>query len=722
MALKITAVFLVLLLFYHFSMPSGAANQSGIDPEAMPRPSETPVPMSSTSPQPQEVQEGSAIPSPTPETTPAQELPAEPPSPSETPLEENAPVEEAAPPRVTAVLIEGNSAVSTEDILKVLYVKVGDPYLEPKLNRDIRAIYETGCFTDVRIDSAPHAGGVKVTFRVIENPVVTEIQISGNSIVDTETLKNLLGTKTGKILNKTVLSDDISAINSYYNDNLGYVMKTSHVVGIDFSPEGKLSLTIQDGVEVKDVKIEGSSLYSDAVLRRMVRVKAGDLFNKKAMQTDYDTLNKYYEENDYVLNTIRGNIDDDGVVTVQIVEASVEDIRVEGNTKTRTYVIMRNLRTRVGQVIRKKKIKRDMERLNNLGYFETVNMDVEPGSSPGKVVLAWKVKEQKTGLATLGLGYSGGGAGALQPGLTGAISYSEKNLGGKGQTASAQWQRGVNIDSLSLSFYDPAINKLQDSLGFSFYNSAFQELRQPVYGLPNLQYAYYNDKRAGGSVTYGKLLTDDLRLFLTVKHEELRIEQSADSQYQVTGVTNGTQTVNSSALAAIFDTRDDVFNPYEGNYLNASVELAGGLLKGDFDYTKSILEWRKYFPLRHEKTLAFRAWGGNISGSAPITENFYVGGTDTLRGYPDNSFYGTSMVVLNLEFRFPIADIKMLKGAVFVDAGNAWMPGQKDITLKKDVGVGLRIVFPTLGLGVIRVDYAYGEQDKRFSIGIGQTF
>jgi outer membrane protein insertion porin family len=199
---------------------------------------------------------------------------------------------------------------------------------------------------------------------------------------------------------------------------------------------------------------------------------------------------------------------------------------------------MRNLRTRVGQVIRKKKIKRDMERLNNLGYFETVNVDVEPGSAPGKVVLAWKVKEQKTGLATLGFGYSGGGGGPMQPGLTGAVSYSEKNLGGRGQTASAQWQRGVNIDSLSLSFYDPAINRLQDSLGFSFYNSAFQELRQPVYGVQPLQYAYYNDRRAGGSVTYGKLLNDDLRLFLTLKHEEITIEQSADSSYPVSGVTN----------------------------------------------------------------------------------------------------------------------------------------------------------------------------------------
>lgn len=714
--LKVLIIFFTLFCLYQFSAPSRASNQA--EGPVQPSGSPSPVP----SPLPQGTQENLPLAAPSPPAPAESESPAVSPLPAETPQEQSAPPEEVAVPRVTAVLVEGNSAVSADEILKVLYVKVGDPYLEPKLNRDIRAIYETGNFTDVRVSSAPYAGGVRVTFRVIENPVVTEIIISGNRIIDTETLKNLLGTKVGKILNKTVLGDDLSAINNYYSENLGYVMKISHVTGIDFSPEGKLSLTIQDGVEVKEVRIEGSSLYADSVLRPMVKVKPGDLFNRKAMQGDYDTLNQYYEEHDYVLNTIRGNIDDDGVVTIQIVEAVVEDVRVEGNTKTKTYVVIRNLRTRVGQVIRKKKIKRDMERLNNLGYFETVNVDVEPGSAPGKVVLAWKVKEQKTGLATLGFGYSGGGGGPMQAGLTGAVSYSEKNLGGRGQTASAQWQRGVNIDTLSLSFYDPAINKLQDSLGFSFYNSTFQELRQPVYGVQPLQYAYYNDKRAGGSITYGKLLNDDLRLFLTLKHEEITIEQSADSSFPVTGVTNGMRAVNSMALAAIYDTRDDVFNPYEGGYLNASVELAGGLLKGDFNYTKSILEWRKYFPLRHDKTIAFRAWGGNISGSAPITENFYVGGTDTIRGYQDNSFYGTSMLVFNLEFRFPIANIKMLKGAIFADAGNAWVPGQADMTLKKDVGAGLRIVFPTLGLGVIRVDYALGEQDKRFSIGIGQTF
>ena len=112
-----------------------------------------------------------------------------------------------------------------------------------------------------------------------------------------------------------------------------------------------------------------------------------------------------------------------------------------------------------------------------------------------------------------------------------------------------------------------------------------------------------------------------------------------------------------------------------------------------------------------------------MTGDAPITEYFYAGGPDTLRGYQQNQFFGTRFLVANAEYRFPIGNIKFLRGAVFADAGNAWSPG--DIYEDKiflDAGVGLRITFPALGLGVIRLDYAFGQDGGRTQIGIGQSF
>jgi len=116
-----------------------------------------------------------------------------------------------------------------------------------------------------------------------------------------------------------------------------------------------------------------------------------------------------------------------------------------------------------------------------------------------------------------------------------------------------------------------------------------------------------------------------------------------------------------------------------------------------------------------------RGWGGIANGRLPVTEIFFVGGADTLRGYVENSFIGSRFVVFNAEYRFPIAKLKLLNGAVFTDAGGAWFSGQP-VRIFKDIGVGLRIVFPSLGLGVIRIDYAIGERGGRSTIGLGQTF
>jgi outer membrane protein insertion porin family len=179
--------------------------------------------------------------------------------------------------------------------------------------------------------------------------------------------------------------------------------------------------------------------------------------------------------------------------------------------------------------------------------------------------------------------------------------------------------------------------------------------------------------------------------------------------------------LNSVGFSALYDTRDDIFNPHVGTFANGSVNVAG--FGGDFNFEKYTIEGRYYLPLGENHTLAMRAWGGVVTGDAPITEFFYAGGPDTLRGYQQNEFFGTRFLVANLEYRFPIGNIKFLRGAVFADAGNAWSPGDiNDDKIFLDAGLGLRITFPALGLGVIRLDYAFGEDGGRTQIGIGQSF
>jgi outer membrane protein insertion porin family len=627
---------------------------------------------------------------------------------------------EEVAPRITAVSVEGNNAITTDDVLKVMSTKIGDPVVESKIQRDIQAIFDMGYFTDVRVDTRYFIGGVKIIFNVLENPVVKEIEFKGNKIVPTTKLVGMMETKVGKVLNTKELYGDLGVVNQYYDEDLGYLLKPTHVKDLQWTEDGRLVISLQEGMTIKVIEITGNSIFPKEKISKFITLKQGDLFNQKTLRKDTDKIAKFYEKNDYILDTIRPNIDPEkGLVSVRIIEATCESIKIEGNKRTKDYVVLRNVSTKVGSVLKKKRLQKDMERLNNLGYFSSVNIDPEAGSEQGKVVLVVKVKEQKTGLATIGVGYTGGGSGAIRTGVTGALSLSEKNLGGRGIGGSIQWQRGVNIDSLSASLFNPAINDNRDSIGFTIYRYQMTEVQQPVSGAQPVVYALYNDNRSGASLTYGHPLNDNLSLFLTLKTENISLSQAADSQYTPVGLFSGTS--NSVILAGLYDTRDDLFNPRTGNYVSGSYQNAGGILGGDNQFNKAQLEMRHYIPVMKNKTIALRLWGGVLDGSSPSTDYFYVGGADTIRGYQENSFYGSRMIVMNAEFRFPIAKLKILNGAIFADAGNAWFPGGPS-QLWTDAGVGIRLVFPTLGLGVIRIDYAFGQNGSRSTIGIGQTF
>ena len=641
------------------------------------------------------------------------------PAPAGAPAPTAAPAEQQAP-RVVSIEIEGNKRVPTEEVLQVVSTRIGDPLLEPRIRRDMQAIFDIGYFTDVRLDTRYAPGGVRLVYRVLENPEVQSIEITGNEVVPTEKITSLMETKVGQILNTRTLHADVQNINKYYNDDLGYLLTPTHIAELDFT-DGKLRLKITDGMAVKTVDVQGVTVFPLDQVRALVKTAPGQLFNRNTLKEDSARISELYEKNDYILDTIRPSLDPEtGSVVLTVVEAQLEEIKVEGNTRTKTETITRNVRTRPGEVLQRKKLQRDLERLNNLGYFKKVEPEIEPGSQAGKVVLVLKVEEQKTGLASIGVGYAGGGSGAVRPGITGTLSYSDRNLWGEGKSASINLQQGANIGTYGISYYDPAINTAQDSIGVSLYYSKVDGLQQAVVGASSGTYALYQQKVYGGTLSYGHPFTDDLRGFVNLRRETIDISMDPKSSYVPIGMGKGD--LNSVGLAAIFDTRDDVFNPHVGTYGNGSLAFAGNWLGGNYDYTKVLVEGRHYIPLSERSTIALRGMYGAVGLGAPASEYFYAGGTDTLRGYRDNSFFGTRLVLLNAEYRFPIANIKMLSGAVFADAGNAWFPKYTSSKLFSDAGVGLRIVFPTLGLGVIRIDYAFGQNGSRSSIGIGQSF
>jgi outer membrane protein assembly factor BamA len=170
-----------------------------------------------------------------------------------TPVPATAPAPPTAnAPRVVDVSVTGNTHVPSDKILAVVKTKVGEPFDPQLVTGDLRAINDLGFFADQappEIKQRPD--GVSVTFRVVENPVVTSIRFQGNRTVSVDTLTALMDTSTGNVFNLKTYQEDVLKINSYY-DKIGYGGQVpSHVTDVNIDTAGVLTLTIQEGLTVR---------------------------------------------------------------------------------------------------------------------------------------------------------------------------------------------------------------------------------------------------------------------------------------------------------------------------------------------------------------------------------------------------------------------------------------------------------------------------------------
>jgi outer membrane protein assembly factor BamA len=401
-----------------------------------------------------------------------------------------------APP-VVSVTVTGNAHVPTDRILSVVKTKVGDPFDPAVVQDDLKAISDLGFFAD----QAPpivkqRPDGIAITFRVIENPVITSIQFTGNAHVPNDTLLALMDTATGQVFNANTFRQDVLKINSYY-DKIGYGGQVStHVADLDVSAKtGVLTLKVVEGLTVRNVKITGDPVLPPNLILATIATKPGSPYSQDASDKDFERLKELYKKFDIQIGDFESGIDPTSVdqkagtadVTYNISVARVGAVEIKGNSKTQDQVIRRELRLKPGAILTESALRRDYERLNNLGFFEKVDFVANPGPDPKKPALltvAWEVKEQRTGTAQIGAGYSGGLTGT---GLTGTLSYSENNINGTGNSGAIRFEKGSQISSAQISFTIPYFGKSEATQKYSVSATIFTNATTnyyPVYAVP----------------------------------------------------------------------------------------------------------------------------------------------------------------------------------------------------------------------------------------------
>jgi outer membrane protein assembly factor BamA len=432
----------------------------------------------------------------------------------------------AAPaPLVVSVDVSGNAHVPSDRILSVVRTKVGEPFDEKLVREDIGAIFDLGYFADqVPPLIRQRPDGIAVTYRVVENPVIKNITFTGNDHVSSDTLMALMDTSTGQVLNTNTLHQDVLKINSYY-DKVGYGGQLpSHVTNLNIGKDGSLSLSIREGLTVAKIVIAGEPVLPPNLIMKTLVTKEGQPYSEDTRDKDFEALKKLYEQYDLSIGDFEAGIDPSSVnldkgtanVLYNIHVAVVGAVQITGNSKTKDEVVRRQLRLRPGMIITQGLLHRDYDRLNNLGFFEKVELNAKPGPDPKKpweTTLDWNVKEQRTGTAQIGAGYSGGPNGQ---GLTGTLSYSENNIGGNGNGASLRFERGARVADASLTMTIPYLGHTPRSQKYSLSTTLFTQNQNnfyQVYGASTAQAVAPNpivstpspNGAAGGSTVSGTI-------------------------------------------------------------------------------------------------------------------------------------------------------------------------------------------------------------------------
>lgn len=562
---------------------------------------------------------------------------------------------------------------------------------------------------------------------------ITKQIIEGNVAVPEAEIAAALKTKPGMQFTEAGLSEDLSAIY-----DLGWFY--------DLRPEFK---TVPEGVQViyhvmenpvyQKTEVEGNTVLNKQRVASFFDLEQGKIANLKNINKCVQKLEEEYRSNGYILARVTDvHMEKDGTLKVAVNEGVVEGFKVKGNVKTKDYVVTREMKLKKGEPFNAKAARRSMQRVYNLGYFEDVNIKLNPGREPNGVEVEISVVEMNTGTFGIGAGYSNA------DGFVGMVSIGDKNFRGIGDKINLRWEfGGEDNKNYDFSYTRPWLDDKETSATINLYDITNE---YADYNIDGDEIARYDKKRRGQEITFSRRTHNEfVSNYITIKNRDDIYKGPADgyeddvNQYYEKKFEQSTHfkkewmpqtpeerrkenfgVTRSITFGRVYDSRDNVYDPHEGKRIGYSVEWAGGM-GGDFDFTKWTADWRYYFRAGGESVWALNLGAGYASGDMPLSQRFTMGGSDTLRGYEDDQFRGNSMLKATLEYRFPI--VKKVQGVLFTDNGYAWDKRHEDEfdmgLLKNSYGVGLRINSP---LGPVKLDYGYGEDGGKFHFSFGGQF
>ncbi len=217
---------------------------------------------------------------------------------------------------VVSVDVTGEETLPAAMVQNVIKVKPGDIFKSDNIAADRQAIYETGLFYDNFPTYEVIPEGVKITYHVMENPILKQVNISGNKVLSTNKIKSLLTVEDGKVLNSKTLNDNIANIEAEYRKE-GYIL--AKIGNMSINEQGVLDLAFNEGI-LEGYTVKGNDKTKTKVITREMRMKPGDVFNaklaKRSMQRIYNL--GFFE--DVNMKLLPGKDPDKIIIEITVVE------------------------------------------------------------------------------------------------------------------------------------------------------------------------------------------------------------------------------------------------------------------------------------------------------------------------------------------------------------------------------------------------------------------
>lgn len=621
-------------------------------------------------------------------------------------------------PAIRKIYVSGHDEIGLTKINEVLDLKkeqVLDLAKIKKNQEKIRELYlQRGFYMaevayELRRDSP---GQVDVYFRVRENSKVEirRVNFTGNKNVTDDELRGVMLTQPGDLFSvltssgtyrEDVFQRDIMLIQGYYFDR-GYINVKVGEPRMELSPDRRsmyIAIAIEEGQQYRigNLDVKGELLDSRETYLSRLKAKPGDIFNRTQVAQDVQNIAELYKDKGfaYVNSTPETRVDDKNRTVDLSFDiqkgplVNFERISIRGNTKTRDKVIRRELRVYEGEQYSQSRLDISKRRVSALGYFDKVELNTKRGSTDDTMDVNVEVGERQTGAFQIGAGFSSVESFIFQ------AQISQNNLLGRGTSGTLQAQVSGLRQLYLLQYEDHYFLDTNWTFGFNLFS-------QQRY------YLGFTRKSTGGSLTWGYMLTDWVRMFLTYTLQDVGVTTGGRSNLFSGGqrsplpqgsLANLTHSgwLSSWRISLAHDTRDDRMFPHRGWYNTASAEFAEPIFLSQSKFTRYEAAVRYFYPLPAGMTLRLKAEGGLITSrdpqGVPIFERYFVGGIYDIRGFglyslgpkilvpssqgPDDalktfSVGGNMRVIGKAEIEIPIFAQMNIRGVVFTDIGNAY--------------------------------------------------